>query len=1199
MSNKTSNLYASRAFAEHPIALWSLDEDFTFLSLISNSYKDLENWSKVNASVDTLADLSGFESVPLSSDFVTNVNLMSPSAGYTLSLTSASISNSLNLDSSKGTVSINSYVFHENSSIISVSIGFNIDGTERLTKYFNLEKNKWSMVSHTAEVSNSTSITPVIKMEFSSYSSDPVTINGLSVGQWSESYRSVSTGIVKQSFPPELKEALDLTDSFYVVPIDVYGINDEDNGYAVISENRMLIKDTGIPMVFGSNNNTSIQYEENVFYELIDGGTFDSPAVSASIDGGTSSFSGATSEDAGFYFMREENTPSVIIPGKGMLNQLGRHKATTLEFWCRVNNESNKPVKIFGSLFSDDGIYVSNSFISIKFGNNKKSHFIGKWYRPILMHLVQTPSKVKLLINGETVISIDIDDSDFDLISSSDDYVGFYGHINVFPFDIDCVSIYPYEILDQTAKKKFVFGQGVQKQESIIENINGDLFYIDFSFSNYTATTSYPERNPWQGGFHTNLDVSGTKISSIQYSLPELIFKNVVENSATTVNAGSEIWNNFSLDNFNIQDEEYAFINMNPNNLYSNIYASLFFSKLNQLSNSTKSVFGVFRAPQSIPSTRETIFQISKNNSTNIFKVCLSSSGLEYIYNSTVIKTIPISAGEAFTAGIDLDLASVEYTTVLSSFFKNKDTLNLSLGGYENNNFTGRIYNLTFNDKFFTNKDCLDFFDDNGIALKSVGNKFSYVGAYTLVPKKIGSSVVLDVASSGYWEDSLPLSYFGKPVRSNTRNRVLYYDLDNIQINFDAPSPIISSVDSSYSYDPKDVKAYVTLQSKSSVGITPYSSYTNINTSGKSRVLNFDDFTNNDIAYTKFEIVDGTIIFPPKQYVDFRDYFITIHFEIKSESLGSNIEIKSLRMSSMAIDESSFYPINTPNGNKIYPFTRSEDNYVYRKMNPILISQESTPYLYLSQDSGINILPSDSNLTRGISIPINSDKKPSYSVSGLQMFAFYNESKTFSSVKQFAKISGENKKYQITLEPESDKKRAKLVVYDLNTGAKLEGLKYYLNGKNVQDVYIEPLQWNFISISFENNLIDIPLTIGQLEIYPGFIFDNISLFKKSSEITGAETISDDWYKPYQDVNNLGIPVGSPNTWDMYDDETIWRNVLNTQNITTSTIDGENIFNSYTGVAIVSGSDDKTLVVDFDSVSILNGTDWDTFEYKPI
>jgi hypothetical protein len=42
--------------------------------------------------------------------------------------------------------------------------------------------------------------------------------------------------------------------------------------------------------------------------------------------------------------------------------------------------------KIFGPIASSDGLYVESGFITLKIGNAFRSHFVGEWYRPMLIN---------------------------------------------------------------------------------------------------------------------------------------------------------------------------------------------------------------------------------------------------------------------------------------------------------------------------------------------------------------------------------------------------------------------------------------------------------------------------------------------------------------------------------------------------------------------------------------------------------------------------------------------------------------------------------------------------------------------------------------------------------------------------------------------------------------------------------------------
>ena len=54
----TSNLYAEKIYAEHPIALWSLDDKADYISLIDESDRNILNWDITNgsAAVHALSD---------------------------------------------------------------------------------------------------------------------------------------------------------------------------------------------------------------------------------------------------------------------------------------------------------------------------------------------------------------------------------------------------------------------------------------------------------------------------------------------------------------------------------------------------------------------------------------------------------------------------------------------------------------------------------------------------------------------------------------------------------------------------------------------------------------------------------------------------------------------------------------------------------------------------------------------------------------------------------------------------------------------------------------------------------------------------------------------------------------------------------------------------------------------------------------
>ena len=146
----------------------------------------------------------------------------------------------------------------------------------------------------------------------------------------------------------------------------------------------------------------------------------------------------------------------------------------------------------------------------------------------MLIDITYSSAVTTVMINGDTVISIDLNQDDLDLPSisatTSSDWVGFYGNDNVSPYQIDCVAIYPYIVAGQLAKKRFVYGQAVGKSDDIVRNFNGDLTNIDFSFAKYTSDMVYPDTTKWSAGFSSNINANSRYLSLPDYQLPEILY---------------------------------------------------------------------------------------------------------------------------------------------------------------------------------------------------------------------------------------------------------------------------------------------------------------------------------------------------------------------------------------------------------------------------------------------------------------------------------------------------------------------------------------------------------------------------------------------------------------------------------------------------------------------------------------------------
>lgn len=1198
MSHKFSNLFSSRVFAEHPLASWALDENVYFLSALEENKKDIASWEQFN--VANPSEEETVFGIPLIDEALFSFIPASSSPGY-MEFVGPTIDEATQLDETKPTICISSFVYAEQSIITSFEIGFQYKNNEDSeytysTKEFSNIPDLWQKIIHTIDLPNVEDLRPYLKI---SYVDSTITdeylvyVNATSVGQWSELYHNDSTGIIPEELDDANLESLLPNSSPFgikVIEADAYGLLENRSGYYIVDNNKLLAINSSLPMVFGSGNVTNIN----------------SPTTLG--------------------------MPSIVLPGQGFLNQTGRHKESTVEFWLRVYTGSRSAKKIFGPLSSNDGLYIEEEFLTFRVGKFTKSYFVGKWYRPMLIDIRYNKEIVSMLINGDLAFSFNIDQTGLKFPNASKDWLGFFGHEEVYPFDIDCVSVYPYIVSEQIAKKRFVFGQGVASAESVVNNLGGESVYVDFPFAKYTSTMNYPDMSGWNSGFFNNLDATSKFLSFPNYKLPEINYVGpgletftLTLDPRTWIEAAERIWDfwtnlswdQFTLessasvleDNFIIQDGDYPFINLKPTTAYENVFGSIYFDSMNPIDSPVKSVFGLFRAPPVLPQEPEIIMQFNNKTTPNLFKITLSNEGLQYIYNDILLATGSVSASADFIAGIELDKLNVEYQGTIKNFFASLQNISLSIGGHGLNTFSGRIYSTTFNNKFFTDKDLLSYIGDNGIF--GFGEEYSfeydeefedifdYIGNYTYHPLLLEDAVIVDIGCIGYWEDSLPFTYFGKFVKGKNENS--FYDLDFIQFNIDNPGPVVCS--GNLTADEQGdlrINSFVTIQDFTQVGKKPYSDYTDREIVGSNRVLDIDEYNFDDIQVKKFEIVDGTIIYPPKDLVDFNDFYLTTHIEMRNQGiLSRTVQLKSMSYASLAYDESDFYPINTRTGNKIFPFSRYDNAYAPKDKNPFVINKQSNPYMYLTADSGINVLPYETDAVRGLSIPINQQRVPNYILGGIQMWMFYNTDFTFNKISQIAKVKTNTKELDFYMIPEKDGKRAIVKIYDSITGIEELNIVYYQNGEIVTNPILYPQLWSSLVVAFGDEVF-LDGQTGQLELYEGFTYNNIAMYKKGSVVFGSNVVARKW----NDVLSTVVDIPGPNDpiisldWNFWTDFT-WGEVNAETQLSTFSLDGQEVYQSFFGLSKVISSDNSTILVNSDSFTIVTDVIWETFDGRPV
>jgi hypothetical protein len=1225
-----SNLYAEKIYAEHPIALWPLDDKADYISLIDESDRDVSNWK--DASGDPLGifavTFTDINDEPFPESQTTKVTgaLTDEDFGQIVCI-SNNLVNFSTLNRALSTFSIGGFFNSLSAYASSFEIGYEYYDTtsgstiQRLKSYTTSVQNTWFFLSETFEIpEDNTEFRIVIKINYiggaSTIDDYEFLINGITVGQWCEEFNSSSLGVQKISIPSSI--ALPTT---FGIEADAYGLQ-ENKAYYIVKDNSLMAKNTGIPLVYGASNLTKL--------------------------------------------LPNIDMPSLIIPGLGFLSEAGQYKEYTLEAWVRINSDSITKKRIIGPIGSTDGLYVEGPFIILKVGNNSSSYYVGEWTRPMLIHIRFSENNSSLLINGEEVISLNYISSELDLpkkLNTSEkdqDWIGFYAYEDVSPIEIDCVAIYTYQVPIILAKKRFVYGQGVEFPEGINQAYSGSSVYIDYPFADYTNNYSYPNIGKWSQATIDNLSVENNLLCTPDYKLPEIIL------------GSSSIDQLYSILG-QIQDETDKFFSFG-----SNESGCMYFDNLNFLNQRVRSFYGSFKFLEE-PTETQILFRIESENSSDYFEISTQNKDIIYklAYGNTteVLATFSwsdenpfngIVLEEMFSAGLDIEKVSKYFGGNVASFFGNINTLKFYIGGKSDltQTFTGKIYKVGFctarNHKkieYLFNERGIPINDENVFELyqetvdveyNSTDNYFGsnpaewdqiidsgnvdsypvegfqvHTASYTLSPSTYFDEYTLDIDIQGYWEDYIPLTYFAQYVEDEKKSS--YYDLDLIQFNINYPAPsnfveeeqtgewtyreladeynipiqrTYQSLDNqlftgylnyddlknraykNYKYDTSNslVKSYVTFQYVQNGANLPESNFANVERpSNDSIVVPGTNWIN-----TKYEVVNNMIVYPPKD-VNVLDLAMVTHLDFNVKGIIHNrVKVRNLEYASQAFNSTSPNPIGTRFGNEIFPYKKSGFYYDYKERNPFTIYKGSSPYLYLTRYTGIELKGTyDPTINRGLSIPINRDMSTNYKVMAMQTAIRYDQDAFPYAATEIFEIESKNthiKFYMVAIHPSGE--RAKIYAVNVKTGRVEDGIGFYWNGKLVKEPVITVKEWGFLGISFPT-LLDFTSRVGSINLNGPITFNTISYYQS----TNLQEVQKVEVRPWFAVK-YAIPLTLE--WDYWKTSpSVWDGVLILSSTSYYGVDPSTIYKSYTGT--------NKIIIDTDKVFTVNGYEYTVYK----
>jgi hypothetical protein len=338
------------------------------------------------------------------------------------------------LDINLKTFCIGSWVYSESRHLTKLSIGYKYSGGSTVYKDLNFsdtqEKTGWFFVSGTFDIPagvTNEAIDILVKITTStagSSSSDyRFSWHGLTMGQLCEEYQAESLGKQQIALPSSINLDVD-----GAVTADAYGISDK-NGYYIVANNNLVARHGSIPLVFGSSGSIELIPHE----EIITTQSWQQTETEAwQYWEENDSWQSLKDFDQSEFIISAR--PSIIFPGCGFLNEAGRNQNYTVECWLNIDSNATTPKRIFGPINSTDGLYVENAFLTLVIGNNFVSHYVGEWFRPMLVHIRLIKDSATLLVNGEEVGQLSFITKDltlpeeFTLNDKNNDRVGFYAY---------------------------------------------------------------------------------------------------------------------------------------------------------------------------------------------------------------------------------------------------------------------------------------------------------------------------------------------------------------------------------------------------------------------------------------------------------------------------------------------------------------------------------------------------------------------------------------------------------------------------------------------------------------------------------------------------------------------------------------------------------------------------------------------------
>ena len=544
------------------------------------------------------------------------------------------------------------------------------------------------------------------------------------------------------------------------------------------------------------------------------------------------------------------------------------------------------------------------------------------------------------------------------------------------------------------------------------------------------------------------------------------------------------------------------------------------------------------------------LLSISKRGTDTAIDIYLDSGTVFYEYKdytgATVLKSFAVSNGDEFTVGVSIG----EFITSnpnMALLFSQPSEVVVSVGG---TGFSGVIYDVSFHNGWHLSN--MPYTYTGGLSDENKRTpEVSPVSTYTLVAITEFGNFTLDVACSGHWQETIPMSFFMKEVRDKFGSPITKVDFIQVNIGkthasmtYAGEAPItyfqletnywgrayssmpevdyatLASTTYSY-YDPTgmDVQTWVSMQ-KLSAPILDYTSKTPATVYDSQTVYLDDDGT-------RHLVQDGDSLILPYTY-DLAKYALITYHVIESGGVRSNpTKLKSYELASWASDGDRWTPLTSKEGNQVSPYVSNGSYFVYEYPNVFGVTKRGYNYLYKSNVSGYKPRTNDlPGYNSGFVMQWNRSTSDGNSLISREFagYSMFLHAKSMSEETLINRVAiGNQTLFDVYLIPVGTSSFA-LEARDGN-GNPYTNLQWYVRGKLVTTPLLHTDEWHMLQCSLPEPYDTGGQILNLMVSGNGMSFDNITIHGRLDAVVRGVTV----YRRWDDLTGEDWEYWSLNT----------------------------------------------------------------------